>query len=480
MATLQNVPDGLRLSTVVVTALLSATSCAGSQEIAMARAQLARGDYDGADRTLKSAVAAGSSDALALQMRVHLGKGQPESAVKLYQKRRDSDLLRALALGTIWAAMRHRDPDVRLAGIQVARRLDAGQLATEMARRLDDPDERVRTWAAVALSGVPGGADVLQRQLDSKDPQARSIAIVAVGRLAKAKALPAIERQAGHRSAVVRAASADALQASGVRSDRAVALLTKLIKDEKREVRLAAAKALLTLAIPGSQKAIREGLQDDYLPVRKATLQIYDRLAKDDALPYLREAARGEDISLALLAGRLLAKRGETQPVLDAVAKGLVDKRWTIRVVALNTASMLEDRVAWDLAKRALRDAEPAVRLAAVRLFIAHGKDKAAVADSQRVLRSTFALLCPKDPVASKDIPRCIESAELLARRKDDGGRKTLAALAQKAKKWGHRAQALRLALLHTGDRDIAVVGLGDAEPRVALEAAQHLFVKLE
>ncbi len=469
----------LRLAALAAALTLAAGSCGPSTTALRARKLLGRGDYQRAEQTLSKALSERPRDRelLGLQLQLQLARGNPARALAIYRAHRNRDLLKRYAVAAIWAAMRHQDPMIRLAGVHAARSADVEDLIREMARRLSDPDGRVRSWAAVALSNLPAGADVLEKQLRAPDPRARAIAIGEVGRIAKAKAYETVIRFVGDKSPLARAAAARGLSYSG--QQQAVPLLIKLTEDKDKGVRLAAVRALSKLGFKGGRKALRLRLRDAFLPVRIAALDGYTKVAGEDALPYLNETAGGENMRLALHAARILAKKGKLQPVLNAIAKALVDKRWTVRASGVNTASMIDDKVAWELAQKGLRDSEPAVRLATVRLL---RHRKLAVKQANRAAEALFALLCANKAPATFDVgafARCTQAAELIAQVGRRRGKRTLAKLATEGKRWQSRAQALRAGLRHAPSAALAMIGLGDKEPRVNLIAAVYIYRKL-
>jgi hypothetical protein len=470
----------LRLATIAAALVFAAGACGPSTTALRTRKLLARGDYERAERTLHRALGERPRDGelLGLQLQLQLARGKPASALAIYRSNRNKQLLKRYAIAAIWAAMRHQDPEIRLAGVHAARQADVAELIREMARRLSDPDGRVRSWAAVALSTLPAGADALQKQLRAPDARARAIAIAEVGRIAKGKAYETVIRFVGDKSPLARAAAARGLSYSG--RQQAVPLLVKLSQDEDKRVRLAAVSALGKLGFTGARKALRQRLRDPYLPVRMAALDGYTVVAGEDALPYLRETAGGKNMRLALHAGRILArKKNELQPVLDAIAKALVDKRWSVRASGVNMASIINDKVAWSLGLKGLRDAEPAVRLATVRLL---RNRKLEAKKANRATAALFALLCSdKKPADLEAGPfsRCVQAAELSAQIGTRRGKRKLAKLAAEGKRWQSRAQALRAGLRHAASAALAMIGLGDAQPRVNLIAAVYVYRKL-
>ena len=181
-------------------------------------------------------------------------------------------------------------------------------------------------------------------------------------------------------------------------------------------------------------------------------------------LAALRLAARGEDPYVRLRAGRALLRRGEDQPLLDAVARGLVHRRWTVRAAALNAATSARHPVARQLAARALSDPQPAVRLAAARLLLS---DREVKPRAVRVARGVYALTC-----GGTDPWLCVQAAEVLARAGEARGLDTLRRLARRGKLAQVRAAALRAALLLGPDPGLALEALADDGYQVRHAAA--------
>jgi len=290
-----------------------------------------------------------------------------------------------------------------------------------------------------------------------------------VGRIARGAAFDVLDDFVKDPAADVRAACARSLGLTG--RQQAAKLLARLARDPAREVRHAAILALGTLgkrAGAGGAAAARRALRDPYPPVRHAAIATLARLRGARARPTLRRIAAGDDLRSALHAGRALARHDEPQPVLDAIAKALVDRDWTLRAAAVNTASQVDDKVAWQLVVKALRDRQPAVRLAAARTLLAHGLDSSAtLAAARRVL----ALSCGRKPSL------CIQAAEIVGRQGSAAGPRRLRSLARSAKRWRHRRAALEAAQRREwGTPQISIARLADAEPRVALAAASYLY----
>lgn len=466
-------PAAVVLPTVLV-------ACAPPPGAVETRAALEQGDYAAAEREVERSLRAHprDRDLLELKIRLQLVRGHPERAVALYRARAggDDDLLQRFALATIWAAMRNRDPAVRLRAVQVARRTDAPPLAPEMVRRLDDPAPLVRTYAAAALSHRARGADVLEQQLRVDDPAARAAAVTEVSKIAGEAALDVVRRASKDGAQRVRVAAARGLGAVG--TPAALAVLRRLAVDPSTAVRYAAARSLGKFEASQARAALQRLAEDDEHTVRRAALGALARKHPEAAAVVLRRIARGDELGEALDAGRLLARAGQPQPVLDAIAKALVDKRWTLRAAAVNTASSVDDRVALRLVRPALRDPQPAVRMAAARALATHHAGRA---KALRVAASLLQLGCrtKKDErPALADL--CLQSAELLGRYGDRRGMRRLHQLARSAPSWQRRARALEIALRQRHAGRLALAALGDEEPRVALVAALHLYRELD
>jgi len=465
-------------------AILIMLACAGCHPPAAAvetRQLLNRGEIQAARVRIDAAVKQQPADAelRRVDIDVHMARGDRSGALKAYRSwldRRGKDLpmARYLALSVLRWGLAHRDAELRLVALQGARRTDADELEQPVAARLQDPDEVVRTWAAVALSRTPAGADVLQRQLRSPKPEARAVAVGNLGRIAGKAALAPLQRFVDDRSAAVRAALARGLVEIG--GDGALGLLSRLAGDRDRSVRLAAINALGRLRLARAARFVRSALDDSYIGVRLAAVLALAEIEGQAARPKLREVAAGGDLPAALRAGVRLARMHEDQPVLDAIAKALVDKQWTVRAAGCNAgASLAGHRVARKLiADTALRDPEPRVRIAAARAVLALG-DRGAAARTAALLQG---LACRADTQPMESL--CLQAAEVLLRGGNRVGLRELERLAHRGKVPHHRQEALRLALTGGGLLRLALDALADADPKVAVAAAVEVYRRTE
>lgn len=462
-------------------AVLLAVGCHPPQAAVETRDLLDRGDLEAARRTIDRGVKAQPKNATLrrLAIRVRVAQNDRSGAVQTYrgwldQRGKDLDMLQHLSLSVLRWGLAHRDPRVRLAAIHGARRTDADALETAVAERLNDPDSVVRSWAAVAMSRTRAGADVLEAQLRSPNPRARAVAVANLGRIAKEAALATLKRFAGDPEPEVRAALARGI--AGLKQGSVLGLLERLAGDKDRAVRRDAIAALGRLGRPAVVKAVRRALSDSYVGVRLAAVLALAELRGDAAGPRLRELAEGADPTIALRAGVRLARLGEDQPVLNAIAKALVHRRWPIRVAACNAAASLGNKhpVARKLvAERALKDPEPRVRIAGARAVLALGDES----DAARTAALLQGLACGS---SEKMESICLQAAEVLLRSGNRAGLRVLERLTRQAKRPADRREALRIALTGGALLELAVDAIPDPDPTLAVAAATEIYVRVE
>ncbi len=404
-----------------------------------------------------------------LAIRIQLAQNDVHGAVQRYQqyleeRGPEARMLRFLALSLLRWGLQHRDPVIRLAALQGARKTDSSALAKDVAARLRDPDAVVRTWAAVALSGSPVGADTLGEQLRSPNVQARAIAVRALGRIAQAAALPALLPFVADPAPEVRRALADALALT--QTEGALSPLTRLLGDEDNGVRNRATAAIGTLGNAAGAAPLRGLLNDRHLGVRLAALLALSRIDAEGAKPTLRRIATGEELLPALRAGVALAKLGDVQPILNAIARSQVDRNASVRAAGCNAASSIKDRVAPRLVRKSLLDLNPEVRMAAARAMLAHGKRQRAVAAARTLSDQACAATNQAQQL------QCLQAAELLARAKHPSGVTLLGRLRAMGTTVPLKLQALTIALRHGGDQNMAISALSDKDPQVTMAAA--------
>lgn len=408
-----------------------------------------------------------------VHVRILLARGQLEQAVESYRRWArdngpDSEAFRHLLTSFISWGLHHPQPEIRIAAIHAARLSEESGLNPDLALRLADPDQVVRAWAAVALSGTAEGARVLRLQVNSTEPGAREVVARQIGRVLGTEAIPALVRLSYDPEPRVRAATAIGLKE--IQSRRALPVLRELLRDADHRVR---AQAVSVLGRKTCQVA-RDALDDPRIEVRRAAVSAlgWCGAGEGEGLE-LRKVARGSDISLALAAGLQLARSGAVQPLLNAVARGLRSRRWTVRAAALDaTASMITDRVALQLARRGIGDPDPWVRLSAARALLAHRDSKKAAEIAASLRRRSCGSL------ASGMEPICLQAARLLGEAGHESGLAALRQLARQGARFTTRIVALRSALDHGAGPGLALKALSDPDPRVGLSAATWLHQK--
>jgi HEAT repeat protein len=466
------------LRPMLVLPALAFAACAPPPAAVEALRLIDRGRYEEADRAAERGLTSepGSEDLWRLRLRIAVLRRGPAEAAEVYRRRfyrfgHDRNLLRHLVVFVVRWGLNQRDPGVRLDAVQAARATDAPALEEDVGDRLQDPDELVRTWAAVAMSQTPAGADVLERQLASPRREAREVAVRELARLAGPAAISTLSGYIADRDPAMRSIAATALGTISKGAAEAVEPLLRLARDADARVRAEAIASLGALGHAKGREAIRNALGDAEPRVRLAAALVLAELKAPGAKEALGGIARGDDLSTALVAGARLARLGDAAPVLAVLERALGHGPWTVRAAALNTASGLGAR-ALELARRGLKDQEPSVRMTAARAVAALGEKGAALATA-RALRS---LACT---AGSKLSGLCFESTELLAREGDPGARGELVRLVKDSPDAAVRLEALQvsLALSLAPQRLLALEALDDRDPGVLLAAAVWLYL---
>lgn len=462
------------LTLIVVITVFPLTSCAPLPAAQDAAGYLERGDYAGALKEVEAGLKQHPGDERLHRMAIHahMAMGQVKEAVGAYRRfekaeGRDREMLAYLALTTIRWALAHRSPEVRLEGIQAARQSDAAPLMRDMLQRLNDPNEFVRTWAAVAVSRTSQGAEVLDEQLRSSSPRARALALEWVARIAGDHAVGTVGEAASDKSKEVRVAVARGLAHTGAGG---APVLIKLLGDEAREVRAAAAVSLGELAFDRGRLALVQALKDSYVGVRLAAATALGKLGGKESAPALRALAAGEDLLTALNAGRALYKQEEIQPLMNAIARALKLGDGPAREAACNAAASVKHEAAVLITAKALTDKLPSVRVAAARAARQGGELIPAVRTSRAVLK----VACPDAKLTSV----CFAAAELLALEEVKEGLRELRRLATEAASSATRKQALAAHLRLEAAHEQVLKGLEDQAPEVVLTAAGWLYKK--
>jgi len=398
----------------------------------------------------------------------------------------DRAALDALAVGTLENALRAAAAPARLAAIRAAERFDEPTLFEPVTRLLGDDDEVVRAAAAAAVvRGHPDAGRVLAQSLRSPDAEARALAVAAVGKKVGAPAHADLRRALDDPDERVREAAVVALRplATAEDSARIDALATS---DPSGSVR---ARALATLGSSGVEIAtagLEDSFLGARIAAVDAVARLLgdraDRLlAPLAAGPPSGEGSGEGDPIVAIHAASRLGRPA------DAIARAARSSDWTVRAAAANAVRDARDAGALDaLAGNAAGsvdaqggnaargagpldalagDPTPAVALAAARALARVGR-------ADRASAVFAAHLAGATPAAE------VEAAEGLAALGDRRGVEALEKLAT------HPEPAIRRAALAGLPRGLPVpaaivAALGDEDREVRVAAAVAILVRV-
>lgn len=295
-----------------------------ARELSAGWGALAAGRSADAEAAADRLLQAGSRrhDATALKITARAQAGRAEAALDQYEEwlkgtaHEDVFLLQPVASAVLEAQATAADLGIRV---------DALQALAEAGERTAG----ARLAAVAAAGGVRGLAD--EGLARAGDPQA-------IARLTRLVSTP------GGRADVT--AAIDTL--AGLKSpEAATAIAAALDPARPMPTKLAAARALGGLGSPEGVPALRKALQDPDPPVRMSAAVALAQLGDVGGADLIREM--------------------ENSPVTD------------IRLMAAEASAAGNPSGAWAAtATTALQDADPAVRLTAARLLIAHGADPTA------------------------------------------------------------------------------------------------------
>ncbi len=371
--------------------------------------------------------AACTSGPRAVDTRAKLEDHDLSGAIATYRDWRKSSggddrvALRAMALGTLYGAMKSQSPAARRLAIEAAWDLDEPQLGETVAQLLDDDDETVRATAAAALlKAHPDAGRVLGDTLKSSDPEARRIAVRAIGERVGKRAREDIVAALADPDPGVRAVACGALEHAWDAGSDPGALAELVGSDKSGLVRAAALRTLTAKKATGALDAARAALADDYLGARLAAVEAVAALG--GANTDLEPIAAGAEPFSALRAGVALAKRGERAPGLAAFTAAAGSSEWTVRVAAVNALPRLAEH---DDALQRLAglagDSAPEVRLAVARAYIQLGQterartllgDALALTDDGARLEASIDLLRLHDPRAAATLDAIMGSEQ--------------------------------------------------------------------
>jgi HEAT repeat protein len=361
-----------------ILALLLVSGCAGRAKHSVTLYEA--GDYAGASRAADEGLANHPDDdgLWAMKVRAALALGDADGVAKAYaayvdhRGSDDKDLLRDLATATLAQGLASPSAKLKIAAIDAVEELELEALATDVAARMGDEDDRVAASAAVAvLHGFAQAPQVADDMMKSENPEARRIAVEGVAKKIGKLAAADIEKAAADPDPRVRRA---AIYGLGVMKDPdAVELCTRHLKDPDESVRAASASALARIGLGNLEELGKRALADRALAVRLAGIDLLVAAHREDEIAGL---INDDDPILAITAA-IAVKRTHPGAAAQPLERALASKEWTIRAGAANLAvSALGRDAGRAYAQRLAHDPELAVQLAAARV-LAHAGDVA-------------------------------------------------------------------------------------------------------
>lgn len=275
------------------------------------------------------------------------------------------------AVSALAQALERDTPAVRAGAASALGRIGTPEALDTLAKGLDDPDAWVRFATLRALGPIRDarfGPRLLDALRDDPAPQVRLAAIDAVGRMGTAEALDALEPLT--RSADPDLADA-AIRAIGhIEGAAPLPMLERYLRAPETRRRIAAVTAIAARAEPPAIELLQWAAAADEEPdVAGAAIEGLAAIAqRPDAqgagavralMALTSEPARREAATDAL--GRLPPRR------IDDVAAGLRHASAVVRRATVDALSRMKHPSASRALESALDDAEPSVRLAAIR-----------------------------------------------------------------------------------------------------------------
>ncbi|HYM37581.1 MAG TPA: HEAT repeat domain-containing protein [Nitrospiraceae bacterium] len=170
---------------------------------------------------------------------------------------------------------------------------DPNVSASRLVALLHDPDPQIRTTAAQALGkiAIPGTASALLRSLHDDDPTVRAMSAWALGNLGEDvldQAGLELAQRLDDPSAEVKQAAAQALGAVGG-TQSIVGLLTERLASANVESRRAAVSALTWLEADSAYHALTTALGDPDARVRQGAVAALGEMVDPRSLPAIRD-----------------------------------------------------------------------------------------------------------------------------------------------------------------------------------------------
>ena len=312
------------------------------------------------------------------------------SAVRDLGRLAASEAARPAAIAELSRLLRHdADADVRADAALALADADAREQLASLVEAAEDAHARVRQMVLVALGELGTAGDertlgVIERALDDQAPALRYQALIALDRLRGVAATEAVATATRDPDPQVRYIALRILDERWVEEGKdipasAAVRVRALLRDERSEVRLAAAILLARLGDPAGSNEIVAAVNGRSRGVEfedeQAAVKLAGQLRLAEARPGLERRALGWfGISLdpcAYQARVALARLGDPRAI-EAIVRGL--RAWsrdarTLAVAAAGEAGLEQTRTIIEAMRGDVRSAEPhAVEEALVRL----------------------------------------------------------------------------------------------------------------
>jgi HEAT repeat protein len=340
---------------------------AGQQETALlARgwsalaAQQSAKALEAAQQLLRSDPA--SHNAAALAIAASTAGGQPMQGLDLYEAwlaasaHEDLFLLRPIAVSVLGQLARHKEPRVRLAALTALAEWGDDDARQALQQAAGDQNTPIETEAALAIAGDQTAIGRLEAQIKSAGPRDTSRAIDA---LAKANA------------------------------GSAVPTLIAALKSPAPPSRIAAANALADLGAAQAIPALKAALQDPDPAARNMMAVALARLGDASGGMTLQDLENSPLAEYRLLAAEAAAKADPQGPWADKVRALMTDPDPLLRLKAIGLllAHGRETEAAGAALVTALADEAPGVRTEAAEILKAAGRERPSSQDPAALRR---------------------------------------------------------------------------------------------
>lgn len=227
--------------------------------------------------------------------------------------------------------------------------------------------------------------DLLIKQLETEELDIRQAAVVVLGRIGDARAVPALIRLLTNDPDLI-IATAGALAQIG--DPRAFDALLGLIGHPDAAVRQAAIAALNSLGHPDLPQQLIKLLQEPDPLVRESAVKIAGYFAFNECVPLLLQRCHDRDENVRRAAIELIPYLDDV-PILPILAQALKQEPPKVRAAAVRALGQMDSAIAFPYLLSALNDSDTWVRYYAARAIGWHGYPEALETLEQVVLFDT-------------------------------------------------------------------------------------------